>query len=389
MNKVRIDLHALHHNLRRIRELMSARGSAWTVVTKALCGHEDTVRALHAMGVRSMADSRLDNLEIIAEALPGVERWDLRPPLLSAVADVVRLCDVSLNSEVEVIRALNREAMRQQTVHRIVIMIELGDLREGVLPGGLTKFFAAVRKLSNVQVVGIGAQVGCLSGIAPDRDQLDHLLMYRELLEMKFDCRLPLISAGSSIFLPVLDEGTVPAGINHFRIGEALLLGTDLIHGGVIAGFRNDAVTIEGEVVEVREKSLIPSGSQVESTPFEAVTDGHGGTPTPPPLEQQRGYRALVALGQLDTEVSGLSPADDSYEIAGASSDITAVNLGPEPGELRVGDTIAFRPDYGALVRVMNDAFVTKEVVPSLEQFEAEIAAEQLAAISPPLEWVA
>lgn len=389
MNRVTIDLRALRHNLRRIRHLMSERGSAWTVVTKALCGHADTLRALHAMGVRSMADSRLDNLETIADALPGVERWYLRPPLLSAVADVVRLTDVSLNSEVEVIRALNREALRQGTTHRVVIMIEVGDLREGVLPGGLSQFFAAVHRLSNIEVVGIGAQVGCLSGIAPDRDQLDHLLLYRELLEMKFRCQLPLISAGSSIFLPVVGDQVIPDGINHFRIGEALLLGTDLIHGGVLEGFRDDAVTIEAEVVEVREKSLIPSGAQVDSTPFDAVGDATGGTPTPPPLEQQRGVRALVALGQLDTEVSGLCPAEEEFEIAGASSDITAVNIGAHAGPLRVGDTIAFRPDYGALVRVMNDPFVAKEVTPSLEEFAAEIAADGWGEMRAPLEWVA
>jgi len=389
MNRVTVNLNALQHNLQRIRERMEHHGASWSVVTKALCGHTETLRALHAMGVRSMADSRLDNLSAMAAALPDVERWYLRPPLLSAVREVVRLTDLSLNSEVEVIRALNREALRQGKIHRIIIMVELGDLREGVLPGGLTRFFEAVHKLPNIETVGIGAQVGCLSGIAPDRDQLDQLLLYRELLELKFDCRLPLISAGSSIFLPALRDGIVPTAVNHYRIGEALLLGTDLLHGGVLEGFRDDAFTIEAEVVEVREKSLVPSGTQVDSAPFDALVDGAGDThPSPGP---QRGYRALVALGQLDIEVSGLSPATDGFEIAGASSDITAVNLGDDRGDLHLGDAIAFRPDYGALVRIMNNPSVAKQVCPSLQELQAAWADdgpdEMPAALE--LDWVA
>ena len=186
MNALTIDLAALHHNIRTIDAWMNSHDSSWTLVTKVLCGHGEALEALAAMGVRSMADSRLGNLERIAE-LPGdMESWYLRLPHMPVVEDVVRLADVSLNSETSVIEALSAEAVRQERLHRTIIMIELGDLREGVLPGSLVSFYEHIFRLPNLQVIGIGSNLGCLSGAVPNVDQFSQLGLYHELLELKF-----------------------------------------------------------------------------------------------------------------------------------------------------------------------------------------------------------
>ncbi|MBN2338522.1 MAG: alanine racemase [Acidobacteria bacterium] len=367
MNRVLIDLEALGQNLKIIGGWMREHGASWTVVTKVLCGHADTLRALQAMGVRSMGDSRLENLRAIERIVPDFESWYLRIPDLTAVADVVRLTDVSLNSEIRIIEALNEEARRLGRVHGVVIMIELGDLREGILPGSLIDFYKYVFELSHIEVKGIGANLGCLAGAVPTVDQFMQLALYRELLELKFEHPLPLISAGSSAVLPLLISGQLPKAINHFRIGEAIFLGNDLLGGGLLPGLRGDAVVLEAEIAEIKEKSLVPLAETTSITPFiSEVSDDR--TPG------QRGYRALVSVGNLDTEISGLSPIEERYSIAGASSDITVVNIGEDADGLKVGDTIRFRPNYAAFLRLMSGRYIQREVVPAISEFQKNYA---------------
>ncbi|MEZ5360568.1 MAG: alanine racemase [Candidatus Zixiibacteriota bacterium] len=371
MNRVIINLNALSHNLHAIGDIMNNHGANWTVVTKVLCGHTDTLTALQYLGVRSMGDSRLDNLAAIERINPDFESWYLRVPDKSSIKDVVHLADVSLNSEIEIIQMLNDEARRADKMHRIIIMIEVGDLREGILPGSLIRFYQDVFKLSNIQVLGIGANIGCLAGAVPNIDQFTQLILYRELLELKFQRRLQTISAGSTIVLPMVQDTSLPRAVNHFRIGEAIFLGTDLINGGTLKGLRDDVILLEAEIAEIKEKGLKPLGETASVQPFH--TDMEDET-----APGQRGYRALVSVGQLDSDISGLTPVNPNYRIAGASSDITVVNLGVNPEQLQVGDTIKFRVNYSALLRLMSGKYVPKEVYPSLDKFRQKIGDEQV-----------
>lgn len=366
MNRVIINLEALRHNLEVIDEWMREHGATWTVVTKVLCGQPDTLSALWTMGARSMGDSRLRNVRCIQEAVPdpGPETWYLRVPNLSSIGDVVALSDVSLNSETKIIEALNAEAARQGRTHRVIIMIELGDLREGILPGSLIRFYEQVFQLKHIEVLGIGSNLGCISGQVPTIDQYMQLVLYRELLELKFGRHLPLISAGTSVALPMLLEGQVPRAINHFRIGESLFLGNNLITGAQLPSLRNDTVMLEAEVVEIKRKGLVPIGANGGTSPFAAIE------PSPDLTPGQRGYRVLVNIGRLDTDSDGLRPEDPSFQIAGASSDITVVNVGDEPGNIKVGSTLRFSLNYAAMLRLMSGPYVPKVVEPSLRDFK-------------------
>lgn len=351
MNRVVIDETALRHNLERLRELLASHGASFTVVTKSLCGHADAIGALRDLGVTSMADSRLPNLETLGRVTGDVTRWYLRPPHHSELGRVVSACDISLNSELCTLRLLDAEARRQGRRHGVVIMVELGDLREGLLPGSLVDVYAQAIKLRNIDVVGIGANLGCLSGVVPSQEQLMQLAMYHELLELKFGRPIPLVSAGTSAVLPLLMEGGLPPAITHFRVGESLFLGTDLVHGGTLDGFRDDAVVVEAEIIEIKEKSLVAQGEVSDVAPFEAT----GGEASLSP--GSRGFRALVDIGQVDTDVGGLVPLDPGHQVAGASSDITVVNVGSETGGLRVGDWLRFGVGYSAFVRLMSSSY--------------------------------
>lgn len=357
MSRITINFEALSENFAAINRLMGAHGAKWTAVTKVLCGNTGALRTLAAMGVRSVGDSRFSNLRVVRRAFTEPETWYLRIPGISMCESVVSLAEVSLNSERETIERLNEAAALRGVTHKVIIMIELGDLREGILPGTLIEFYQSVFRLPHIEVLGIGTNLGCLAGVPPTPDQLMQLVLYRELLELKFNKALPLISAGSSVILPLLLDNQVPTAINHFRIGEALFLGTNLIHGGTLSDFRDDVMLLEAEIVELKEKGLAPAGEPGVTSPFQSV----GVMETAP---GQRGFRALVHVGQLDTDISGLTPTHQDYHIAGASSDITVVNLGENPNDLHIGDTVTFRMNYAALLRLMSSRYVTKEIIP-------------------------
>ncbi len=334
---------------------MSGHGATWTLVTKVLCGHRETLSAILGAGVSSVGESRLGNVRAIRKLKPSAVCWYLRIPTPSRAGGVAELCDVSLDSEIGVIAALSERAFALGRTHGVVIMIELGDLREGILPGSLVSFYRKVFDLPGIEVKGIGTNLGCLSGSVPSVDQLMQLVLYRELLELKFGHTLPLISAGSTVVLPLLLEGKVPKAVNHFRIGEAVFLGTNLLDGGTLKGLRNDAFTLEAEISEIKEKGLVPLGETSQ-----AVAPFGGPEGSAPP--GRTGYRAIVNLGHLDTDVGGLVPEDPAVEVAGASSDLTVLNIGDGPGSYRVGGVVRFRLSYAALLRVMSTPYIEKVV---------------------------
>ncbi|MAW59373.1 MAG: amino-acid racemase [Planctomycetes bacterium] len=356
MSRVLIRTGALRHNFRVIDDWMNRAGVSWTLVSKVLCGNRPVLELLYGLGVRSFGESRLENIDEMPPLGDDAEIWYLRGPEASQVEQVVRHCAVSLNSELTIIRELDACAGRLGKRHKIVIMIELGDLREGVLPTHLTAFYEQVLALENVEVMGVGSNLGCMFGAIPSVEQMAQLSLYRELLELKFGKKLPLISAGSTAALPLLLDGQMPRTINHYRIGEALFLGSDLSSGGSLPGLRTDAVEIEGRVLEVKEKSLfpmVPTGEDV--SPF----DNKPGDEVQP---GQRGYRALVDIGNLDTDVQGLTPVESRFQIAGGSSDLLVLNVGSSRGALSIGDRVRFRPNYSALLRAMNSRYLSKHL---------------------------
>lgn len=360
MTRVEINLDALRHNFNIVRDWMGRLNASWCVVTKMLCGHEPTLRALIDIGARTFADSRLANIELLRELCPECETWYLRPPALSQIHRVVASCTGSLNSEMPTIQALNKEAARQGKCHQIIIMIELGELREGVLPRNLIRFYETVLAMENIEVMGIGTNIGCLHGSVPTVDQFMQLVLYRELLELKFKVELPWISAGTSVSMPAMLKGQLPKEINHFRIGESLFLGNDLTTKGALKNLRDNVFELKAEIVELKEKSLTPVGEMSDVNPFPTI-----------PLETikpgSRGWRALVAVGHLDCEVRGLRPIDGNHTVAGASSDLTVVTIQGDPAGIKVGGQMHFRPDYAASLSLMNSRYIDKEVVHDMQ----------------------
>jgi predicted amino acid racemase len=345
--RLEIDLDRIAHNARKLRTLYGSKGVHITAVTKGVCGSPEVAGALLSAGIRSLGDSRLTNLRRMREAGIRARFVLIRSPRPSRARQVVELADVSLNSDVSVVRLLAEHAAQCSKVHRIVLMVELGDLREGILPSDIQATVEHVTGLQGVQLIGIGTNLACFGGIVPTQDKMRKLSSIVDRVEHRFGIELGLVSGGNSAnyrwFTSTQDTGR----INQLRIGESILLGCDTLRRSPIPGLYTDAFTLIGEVIELKTKPSKPYGQVAE--------DAFGHIPTFEDRGEMR--RAILALGRQDVDVSSIKPRIDA-DIVGASSDHLLLEA-RDPG-LAVGTEVAFDVGYAALLRAMTSPYVAK-----------------------------
>lgn len=354
----------LEHNYRYLEDFFQKEDIDWGVVTKLLCGSREYIEELVRLGAREMHDTRIRNLKVIKEIDPDVQTVYIKPPAKRSISSVVRYADVSFNTEYETMAMLSKEAQRQKRDHKVIIMIEMGDLREGVMGEELLEFYGKVFDLPNINVIGLGTNLNCLSGVLPSHDKLIQLSLYEQLIEAKFNRKIPWVSAGTSVTIPLLFRKQLPKGVNHFRIGETLFFGNDLFSGEALPEMKQDIILLYAEIIELHEKPKVPIGDMGTNPSGESAEV----------KEEDLGetsYRALLDVGLLDINPKFLEPIDDRITIAEASSDMLAVDLGDSDMDYKVGDLIAFRAEYMGVLSLMSSRYIGKrfseDFSPSLE----------------------
>ena len=150
--------------------------------------------------------------------------------------------------------------------------------------------------------------------------------------------------------LTMLEENRIPAGITQLRLGESFVLGNNTESGKPVEWLNTDCFTLEAELVEVQRKPSKPIGTSGLNAFGERVTF------------EDRGemIRGILAIGRQDVNPDGLTPLDPDVEIIGASSDHLIVNL-TSCKKYKVGDTLRFIPDYGALLKLTTSKYVHRE----------------------------
>lgn len=334
-------------------DLCSKHKVTVTGVTKGACAHPDVAWAMLDGGVAGLADSRVANLARLRKAGIRAEMMLLRIPMPSETKSVVDVADISLNSEISTIRSLGEAAIKKGVIHKVILMVDTGDLREGVWPDDVVRTCAEIRKVPGVTLEGIGTNLGCYGGVIPTETNLGQLVHLKTQVEEATGRRLRLVSAGTSATFNLLQEGKLPEGINHFRVGEAILLGTEAVSGRVLPGATSDCFRLVAEVVEVKTKPSLPIG-EVGWDAFRTV-----------PRFVDRGIRkrAILSIGRQDIRPEAMEPLLAGCEILGASSDHLIVDVTDCPTEVRVGDEMPFRIGYGALLQAMTSEYVEKVVL--------------------------
>lgn len=345
----------LQENFNYLKNLFEEHDVSWGIVSKLLCGNRKFLKELIDLGVPEIHDSRISNLAKIKEINPEIQTVYIKPVSKRNIAKMVKYADVSLNSELTTIRWISEEAQKQGKTHKIIIMVETGDLREGVMGDHLVDFYAQIFELPNIGVIGLGTNLNCLNGVMPSTDKLIQLSLYKQIIELKFNKKIPWVSAGTSVTIPLMLHKQLPKGINHFRVGETLFFGVDLFEEKIIEGMHGDVFELYAEIIEMQEKPLLPSGTLAANPQGEVIEIDES-------LYGRSSFRAILDIGLLDVDPKYLIPEDGEFEILGASSDMLILNLGENPKQYKVGDTIKFGLKYMGALGILNSSYVDKLV---------------------------
>ncbi|MFP4078294.1 MAG: alanine racemase [Candidatus Izemoplasmataceae bacterium] len=345
--RLNIDTGKYRSNVERMQKLLDGQGLSMMAVTKVFRADPRLVEIIKEVGVPYIADSRIENLKTIAT---DAKKVLLRLPSMHETDAVVLHSDISLNSEIETVKKLNESARRFHKTHSIILMVDIGDLREGIYDEDeVFESVKAIMELSNIDLYGLGTNITCYGGVLPTDATLDRFDRVVNKVEAMIGKPLPIISGGNSSHLAFLDSSKHHT-LTNLRIGEALALGRETSFGNVMEGFFDDVFTLEVDIIELKNKPSYPEG--------EIGMNAFGKKPDFKDLGTRK--RAILAIGKQDVDHRELIPVDPDIKLIGSSSDhvIADITLGKE--RYKLGDTLVFKLTYGSLLSLMTSPYVVK-----------------------------
>ena len=364
-----IDIKKLEDNVKTLAAITKDDGNcSLMIVTKGLCADLEMVKMLAKRPeVDFVADSRIKNIKSYSKIVrdAGKKTVLIRIPMLSEVDEIVKHVDVCFNSEMETVRAIDKAAAKEGKVQDVLLMIDLGDLREGIFfenEDEILKDAMEIKDMKNVNLYGIGVNLTCYGAIIPKHENLSKLVEIARKIEAKTGLKLEMVSGGnsSSIYLIESDkmprigrmpkDEKMPEGINNLRLGEAFLLGNDTAYETEIPNTHHDAIKLQAQIVELKEKPSLPIG--------EVGVDAFGEKP----YYEDKGImkRAIIAVGKQDTDLGSMTPVDERIEIMGGSSDHIILDLTACNDDYKLGDIIEFTVGYGGMLKLVTSPYVDR-----------------------------
>ena len=341
-----VDVGAMAQNARVLCDLCAQNGISVAGIIKFSDCDLQVAKAYRDGGCKQLGVSRAKHLKKLKEAYPNVQTLLTRAPTRACLEDCARYGDLSLHSDADVLTALNEEAGKWGTKPGIILMLDVGDLREGVdnIPE-LVELAQLCEKLPNLHLRGIGTNHACMNGVLPTFENLSFLVEGAEAVEQAIGRKLEFISGGSSINLLLMKEGVnrMPKRINHLRLGGVIAnpLNMRVNRGVVFPGMSEDTVRLYAEIVEIHEKDSAPKALSTKNWAGEVVVREDKG----------RRMRAILALGSQDVgDASNLIPEEPGVEIVGCSSDHTIVDVTDTGKVWRSGDVLSFKTRYANML---------------------------------------
>ena len=338
--RVEVDLAKIRRNTMTLVSRLGRRGISVTGVTKAVCGHPAIARAMLEGGAVGLGDARITNVQRLRAAGLTDPITLIRTPMLSHADHIVQSCETSYNTEMLVISALAAAAIRNGSVHGIVLMVEMGDQRDGILPENLADIAKQVMQKSGVALKGIGANFACLSGLSPTALQMAAFCDLANEIEGIYGPILKIVSGGNSANLPLALGERATGRVNDLRLGEAILLGVEPVSGDQIGGMHTDAFTLVAEIIETDAKPPPSPIALIDPTP------GRLRIATP----SGASARMILAMGHQDTDILGLSMPVGSTLIGATSDHLVIGTFGTPPTP---GSEVRFQMNYNALMHAM------------------------------------
>ena len=348
-----IDVEKLKHNVKIVTDDCNKYGIQVAGVIKGFNGIPKAAKAFIDAGCEQLATSRMDQIIELKEKGVDAEFLLVRIPMVTEAEEVAYYADLSLQSEIRVVEAIDKACEKFSKRHGVILMADLGDLREGFWDKEeMVKAAVYIeQQLPNVDLKGVGVNLGCYGSIKPTIDKMEDLIKIAEDIEQAIGRKLEIISGGATSSYPIVLEGKMPERINHLRIGEGIILAYDLkeIWGLNMDNLYQDVFSLKAEVIEVKTKPTHPVG--------EIFIDCFGRKPT----YDDRGMRkrALLATGKLDYTLSDkIFPRMEGVEVIGDSSDHCILDIEECKCDLQVGDVVEFDLSYPSLMYLSNSRYI-------------------------------
>ena len=362
MAELIIHTQKIKNNIRYLSEYFDKHNIQWSLITKVFSGDKEFLKNVLTddviQNINSVGDSRLTSLKNLRAVNPNMKTIYIKPPATTYANEIIQYADISLNSSFSTIKALNEAAAKANKIHQIIIMVELGELREGVNREDIMSFYEQVFELSNIEVIGLGSNLGCMYGVEPTYDKLLQLSLYKELISSKFNKELRLISGGTSITLPLVENNIIPKDINHFRIGEAAFFGVSPLKNERFKDLSTDTFEFTANIIELEKKQIVPEGTISEANVGHAIQFDEKDA-------GESSYKAILDFGLLDVYKEDIEPMDKDISFVGITSDMLVVDIGSNKNKngtekYKIGDKMHFKPNYMAVARLLNSKFIDK-----------------------------
>lgn len=353
-----INLEKIFQNTKNMVDLCKEHDIAVAGVVKGFNALPKVVDEMVKAGCDFIATSRMNQIKELKNNKISKPIMLVRIPMLCEIEDLVNYTDISLNSEIDTLNEIENKCKQYNKKHKVILMMDLGDLREGIFEEEeFIKLALYVEKeLNYVELYGIGTNLGCYGSIKPSEINLGKLCDVGEKIEKLIGRNLDIISGGATSSIPLLIDGKLPKKVNHLRIGEGILLAKDLdeFWGYDMSFMNQDTFTLKTQIVEIKDKPSYPVG--------EIFIDAFGNKPTY--IDRGIRKRAIVAIGKQDVVAyDTLLPTDKSIEVVGASSDHLIIDIENCENKYKVGDIITFKLYYPHMLYLTGANWIDKNYV--------------------------
>jgi predicted amino acid racemase len=339
----------IQNSIKVITDLKS-KGISTIFVSKLLSGHERLVKKISTLGINGIADSRIENL--IKFSNYGVERILLRIPMGDDAMRIVENSESCLISEKETIVLIEEECQRVGKTYGIILMVDLGDLREGIFnEDEFIDTLKYILSLKKVYLKGIGVNLSCFGGVMPSKKNLGRLVELSNIAK-SMGYENIMVSGGNSGSLMQFYNVGLNTGINSLRVGSTILMGIGL-NDEPMEGYNQNTFRLKAKIIELKTKPSVPIG--------EIGLDAFGSHPVF--LDMGDMKRGILAIGKQDVDITKIHPVDERIKVIGGSSDHTILDLTKCNEDYQLGDIIEFNLEYGAVLNLMTSPYVEKKYI--------------------------
>jgi predicted amino acid racemase len=356
--RLEIKLDQIENNIRKIVGLCKNSNINITGVIKGYNGIPSVSKSFVENGCANIGSSRIEQLKAMKDIDNDIKTMMIRIPMLSEVEEIVKYADISLNSELTTVEALNDKCSMLGKTHKVILMFDVGDIREGYFDVDEIVEVAKIIEtdMKHIELMGVGTNIGCYGSIKPTIKNMNRLIEVAEVIEKAIERKLEIISGGATTSVTLVKDGIMPEKINHLRVGEEILLNRDLIEywGYEFNDMYDDNFVLIAEIVEMKDKPSYPVG--------EIFIDAFGNITEYEDIGIRK--KAILGVGRQDFgDHTKLIPIDTNIQIIGSSSDHLIVDISDSDKQYKIGDTISFNLYYGAMLFASNSEYVTKRII--------------------------